>query len=103
MRFGDPAQPGGSQVKRFVPADTLPARVGVTLRPRALQGIEQPVRMVDELRRRPPLGAQRLAGWVRRVRFESDETAVLNHRDRTTTRDTQSAVTSYPLAGLPVC
>src|SRR5512139_3348285 len=93
MLIGDPAQPGSSQIKRFVPADALPAGIGIALRPGALQGIEQPVWVIDQLRGCPPLGAKGPTGWVRRIRFKGNETAIFNLGDRATTRDTQGAVT----------
>ena len=98
MRLGNFAQPGGRQIERFIPADPLPSRVGIALGPRTFHRIAQPVRMVDEFRRRPSLGTERLAGWVRRIRLEGDKTAVLHHGDRTTTRHTQGAVTRDALA-----
>ena len=63
---GDLLESRGSGIKRFVPTDTLPARIGIAFRSRALEGVEQPVGMVDELRRGPPFGAECFAGGMRR-------------------------------------
>src|SRR6266852_1778288 len=99
MLLGQPPQPRGGELERLVPADPLPGRVGITLRARPFEWVEQPVGMIDELRRRSPLGAERLAGWVRWIRLQGDETAVLDDGDRATPRDTQRAVALNPLDG----
>src|SRR5712692_8656707 len=99
MLLGQPPQPRGGELERLVPADPLPARVGITLRARPFERIEQPVGVVDQLRRGSSLGAQRLAGWVRWIRLQSDETAVLDDGDRATPRGTQRAVALNPLDG----
>src|SRR6266849_4518511 len=99
MLLGQPPQPRGGELERLVPADPLPARVGIALRARPFEWVEQPVGVVDQLRRRSPLGAQRLAGWVRWIRLQGNETAVLDAGDRATPRDTQRAVALNPLDG----
>src|SRR5262249_28327639 len=90
-------QLGGGHVERLVPADPLPAWIWITLRSRALQGMEQPILVVDEFRRCLPLGAERLPGRVRGVRFQRHEAAVLDDGDRAAPRDAQRAVAADPL------
>jgi hypothetical protein len=48
--------------------------------------------MVDELRRRPALRADGLAGRMRGVGLERDEAAVLDHRDGAAAGDAERAV-----------
>jgi len=60
----DPAHGGGGQIKRHVPANPFPARINVALRAGAPQRMRQPFGMIDEFRRRPALGAERLSGRV---------------------------------------
>src|SRR5262249_41545325 len=66
----------------------------------ALQGMEQPIRMVDELGRRASLGAQRLAGGMRRIRLEGEEAAALHGGEGATARDAEAAVTRDALDDL---
>src|SRR5262245_25535562 len=103
MRFGDCAQPGGSQIERFIPTDPLPTWVGIALRPRVLEGTEQPVRVVDKLRRCAPLCAERLAGVVRRSGLEGYEPAVFDDGNRAAPRDAHGAVRGNALGRLLVC
>src|SRR5690606_37263734 len=63
--FCQTAQVAGSQVQRLIPANTLPAGVGIALWPRALKRIEQPVGVIDKLWRSPSFGTERLACRVR--------------------------------------
>src|SRR5712692_1539804 len=99
MLLGQLTQPRGGELERLVPANPLPARVGIALRARPFEWIEQPVGVVDELRRGSPLGAQRLPGWVRWIRLQGNETAILDDGDRATPRGTQRAVALNPLDG----
>ena len=64
MHVSDLAQLCSSRFQGFLPTDALPAGIGIALGPGAFEGIEQAVWVVDKLRRRPPLGAERLAGRV---------------------------------------
>ena len=80
----DLPEPRRRHLQRLVPADPLPARVGIALRACPFQWIEQPIRMVDKFRRRPPLRAERLAGRMRRIRFQGDKAAVFDAGDRAT-------------------
>ena len=72
-----PAHRGGGQVECLVPADPLPAGIGITLRVGPPQRVGQPLGMVDEFRRGAALGAQRLAGRVFWIGFEAGEAAIL--------------------------
>src|SRR5262249_39761545 len=62
--IGDPAHSGGDLIERRVPGNLFPAWIGVSLRPPPAQWARQPLRVVDELRRRPSLGADCRARWV---------------------------------------
>ena len=64
---------------------------------------KQTVRVIDELRRRPTLGAQCLSGWMGWIRFKSNKATILNYSDRTTSRDTQGAVPLNLFVRLLVC
>ena len=101
MLVGQFPQPCGREIQSFVPADLLPARIGVALGPRPLQRVEQPFRMVDELRCRAALGAEGLAGGVRRVRLQRDEAAVLDDGDRAAPGDTERAISLNPRGARP--
>jgi len=92
VALGDPAHRGGGQVQGLVPADPLPAGVGVPFRAGAAQWMGQPLRMIDELRCCPALGAQRLARRVCGIRFETREAAVLDRRDAAASGDAQPAI-----------
>ena len=89
MLFGDPPHGRGRQIESLVPADPLPARIGIALRPGTLQGMKQPVGAVDEFRRGTSLGTQRLTGRMRRIGLQRDEAALLDRRDGATTRDAE--------------
>jgi len=91
-----PAHGDRREVERFIPADPLPARIGISLRASALQWIEDPVGTVDQLRRGATLCAQRLAGRVRRVWLQGDETVAFHDSDRAAMRPTQRAVALNP-------
>ena len=67
MLVRDPTHGSSGQIERRVPADPFPARIGIALRPGAPQRMRQPFGMIDEFRRGPPLGADRLPSRVRRV------------------------------------
>lgn len=55
-------------------------------------GWVQPLGMVDELRRSAALGAQRLAGRVFWIGFETGEPAMLHDRDRAASGDAKPAI-----------
>src|SRR5438445_10326289 len=57
----------GDQVERFVPAASLPARVGARLGPRATHREVHPIAMIVELGRGPALGADGPAVRMRSV------------------------------------
>lgn len=71
---------GSGLPEGLVPRDALPARIGIAFRPSPAERVAQPLRVVDELRRRAPLRAERLAGRVRRIRLDRDEPVVLDDR-----------------------
>ena len=48
--------------------------------------------MIDELRSRASLGAERLPGWVRRIGVQPFETAVFYRRHGAAAGDAQSAI-----------
>src|SRR5262245_15058227 len=73
-----------SQVIRCQPGSGSP------LRP--LHRMEQSVPVIDELRRRSPLRADRLAGRMQGIGLQRDESPVLHHRDRAASRDAERAV-----------
>src|SRR5262245_39247394 len=54
--------------------------------------MEEAVRVIDELGRRPPLRADRFAGGMQGIGLERDESPVLHHRDRAASRDAERAV-----------
>ena len=60
----------GDQVERFVPAASLPARVGARLGPRATHREVHPIAMIVELGRGPALGADGPAVRMRSVRLD---------------------------------
>jgi hypothetical protein len=64
-RCASPPHRGGGQVQRLVPTDPLPAGVRIALRAGPTQRVSESQRVVDELRRRTSLGADRLSGRVR--------------------------------------
>ena len=72
------------RIERLVPADTLPAGIGIALRARALQGMEQALFVMDQLGRGPSLGAEHLPRGMGRVRLDGDEISVLDHRNAAT-------------------
>ncbi len=84
MRLGDTAHGRCRHIERFIPIDAYPSRVGVAFGARPFQRMQKPVLAVDQLRRRPPLGAKRFAGWVLGVGTQRDELARLHRCDRTT-------------------
>ena len=71
--------------------------IPIALRPRPLEWMSQPVRVIDQLGRGPTLRAERLAGGVRRIRLQGDEAAVLDNRDVAAACDAQSAIAINPL------
>ncbi len=81
--------------QRLVPADALPPRIGVALGPRALQGIEEAVAAVDQLRRRAALDAERAAGGMVGIGLDLDQPAVLHRRDAAATRAAERAVAAH--------
>ena len=76
----EPLEMPGGFVERLVPADPLPLARRVLTR-HAAQGVQQAVLVIDQLRRRPPLAAERLARGMRGVGLDRDEAAVLHHGD----------------------
>lgn len=89
------AELAGGCRQRLVPADALPARIGIALGPRALHRIEQTIAAVDQLRRRPALDAKRAAGGMLRIRLDLDQAAVLHCRDAAAARAAERAVAAY--------
>jgi hypothetical protein len=59
--------------------------------------------MVDELGRRPSLGASRLASGMGEVWLESNETSVFEHSKRATAGDTPGTIASYANSGQLIC
>ena len=47
----------GGHLQRFIPADLLPAGIGIAFRPGSLQRMQQAIRAVDQFRRRAAFGA----------------------------------------------
>jgi hypothetical protein len=88
----DPAQGGGGQIECLVPANPFPAGIGVALRAGAPQWMGQPLRMIDQFRRRPPLGAERLPGRMRGIRVQPGEAALFDRRHRATAGDAEAAI-----------
>ena len=64
-------QPLRDFVERLVPANPLPARIAVAFRPGAFERIIQPIRMINQLRRRFALEAKHAAVGMIMVRFEA--------------------------------
>jgi hypothetical protein len=86
MSVGDVAEGRSREIERFVPRDPLPSWVRIALGPRPLHRMEQPVRVIDELRAaRPfeqiasPVGC-RGSGWSATNRPFST-TAIAPHRE----------------------
>jgi hypothetical protein len=79
MSLSQLAQPGCRQIKGFAPANALPPGIRIAFRPCSLEGIEQPIRVIDEFRRGSSLSAECLAGGVVWEWFEGNETAVFDH------------------------
>src|SRR5271165_2845362 len=77
---GDAGQRRRRLVERLVPGDLLPAGVWVALWPGAAHRMEQPVGRFDQRWRGASLGAQGLAGRVRRVRLDRHKAPVLDDR-----------------------
>ena len=92
MLVRDPAHGSGGQIERRVPADPFPAWIGIALRAGAPQRMRQPFRVIDEFRRRPPLGADRLPGRVRRVGVKPGEAAIFHRRHRAAAGDAEAAI-----------
>jgi hypothetical protein len=92
VAFRGPAHRSGGQVQGLVPADPFPAGVWVTLGPGAAQRVGQPLRMIDELRCRAALGAERLARRVRGIGLETGEAALFDHGDAAASGDAQPAI-----------
>jgi len=88
----DPAHGSSGQIERRVPADPFPARIGLALRAGAPQRMGQPFRVIDQFRRRPSLGTDRLPGWVRGIGVKPNETAIFYRRHRATARPTEAAI-----------
>ena len=91
VALGHLAHACGRPVERLVPADALPSRIGIALRSRAPHRMEQPIGRVDQLGRGAALDAQMGAGWMRGVRLDGDQRAVLDHRDAAAARAAQRA------------
>jgi hypothetical protein len=53
--------------------------------------------MIDELRRRAPLGAERLTGRVRRIGFQAGEAAILDDADGAASGDAKGAISMNAL------
>src|SRR5690606_2625593 len=85
--------------QRLVPADALPAGVGIAFGPCALAGVEQALLVVDQLGRRAALGADGLARRMQRIGLEGHEAAVLDNGGGATAGDTQGAVGGDALRG----
>ena len=101
--LGDPAHRGGGQIQRLVPADPLPAGIGIALRPGAPQRMGQPLGVIDQLRRGAALGAERLAGRVRGIGIEPREAAVLDHRDAAAACDAEPAIAVNAACAAGIC
>src|SRR6266702_3549154 len=54
--------------------------VFVTAKATASGPLSAAIRRIDQVGRGTSLGAQRFAGWVRRVRLDRDQSAVLDYR-----------------------
>ena len=96
---GDAPQIARGQIERLVPANPLPTGIRIGFWPGALQGIAQAFRVIDQLGRGPPFGAERLPGRMRRIRLERDEAAVFRAGNRPATRDAQRAITMRAFDG----
>ena len=79
VAFPQLRQPARDFLHRLVPAHPLPARVGIALGSGAAQRIAQPLRVVNQLRRRLPLDADAPVGMVR-VGLQPHEATVLHRR-----------------------
>ena len=77
MIAGQRPEPRRDRVESLVPADPLPARIGGSLGARALERMQQPLGVVHDLGRRLALDAERLAGRVRRVRVQRENSPSL--------------------------
>ena len=75
-----------------MPADRLPAGIGIAFRPCPPQGRGQPVRVGDELGCRPCLDANGLAGWVFGVGIDTQQAPVFDRGETATTGNAEGAV-----------
>jgi hypothetical protein len=98
----DPAHGGSGQIERRVPADPFPAWISLTLWAGAPQRMCQPFRVIDEFRRRPPLGAERLTSWVRGVGVKSGEAAIFHRRHCATARPAEGAIAVNALRAIMI-
>ena len=93
---GEPLEMPGRLVERLVPADPLPLARRV-FRCDAAQGMQHAVLVIDQLRRRPPLAAERLARGMRGVGLDRNQAAVLDHGDAAADGGAERTVAWNPL------
>ena len=87
-------------IERFVPADSLPAGIGIALWPRAFERIIEPIGMVNQLRRGFAFDAHNAAVGMIVIGIEPDDSAVLDGRDGGAVGRAQRAVAAYSAGGL---
>jgi hypothetical protein len=78
----------------LIPADSLPTRVRIALRPRALQWIVKAVGMVEEFRSGFALDAHHSSVGMNRIRVETNHPAVLDGCDGGAVGRTEGTVAS---------
>jgi hypothetical protein len=81
------------QVERFVPADPLPAGIGITLRAGTAQRMGQPLAMIDQFGGRTPFSTKCLAGRMSRIRIEAGKTVAFDDRNRAASGNAKCAIT----------
>ena len=79
---GELKEPGSRRRQGLIPGDTLPAGIGVPFWPRPLERVEQPPGVIDEFRSCFAFYSQRRPGWMRGIRLQGYERAVLESRRR---------------------